>query len=78
MLCAFIVMKCEGFDYITDLRDYLENNRLIAYYCGFDITRPLPSYWTFERFIREIDNGKLKDIMATLVQQLYELGIVDA
>ena len=51
MLCAFIVMKCEGFSQITDLVDYLENNKLIAYYCGFDITRELPSYWTFNRFL---------------------------
>ena len=78
MLCAFIVMKCEGFAYITDLRDYLENNRIIAHYCGFDITKPLPSYWTFERFIRRLDNQTLKDIMASQVQKLYELGIVDA
>ena len=46
LLCAFIVMKCEGFVYITDLLDYLEYNLLIAYYCGLDITKPLPSYWT--------------------------------
>lgn len=60
MLCAGIVMKCEGFGYITDLRDFLDNNRLIAYYCGFDITKPLPSYWTFERFIKETNNGEMK------------------
>ena len=30
MVCAFIVMKCEGFSQITDLADYLDNNRLIA------------------------------------------------
>lgn len=78
MLCAFIVMKCEGFGYITDLVDYLENNRLIAYYCGFDVTKPLPSYWTFERFIKNLNNGALKEIMASLVKQLYELGVVDA
>lgn len=41
MICAFVVMKCEGFGCITDLVDYLENNRLIAYYCGFDITTSL-------------------------------------
>lgn len=51
MLCAFVVMKCEGFGYITDLVDYLENNRIIAYYCGFDITKKLPSYWTYDRNI---------------------------
>ena len=37
MACAFIVMKCEGFSQITDLADYLDNNRLIAHYCGFNI-----------------------------------------
>ena len=42
MICTFVVMKCEGFGYITDLADYLENNRLIAYYCVFDITKSFP------------------------------------
>ena len=37
MVCAFIVMKCEGFTQITDLMDYLDNNRIIAHYCGFNI-----------------------------------------
>lgn len=32
MVCAFIVMKCEGVSQITDLADYLDNNRLIAHY----------------------------------------------
>ena len=32
MVCAFIVMKCEGFTQITDLMDYLDNNRIIAHY----------------------------------------------
>ena len=62
MVCAFIVMNCEGFSQITDLADHLDNNRLIAHYCGFNIMEPLPSYWTYDRFLR----------------QLYELGIVDA
>ena len=78
MLCAFLVMKCEGFGYITDLMDYLENNRIIAHYCGFDIMRPLPSYWIYDRFLRQLNNGELKTIMAGLVRQLYELGVVDA
>ena len=64
MLCAFLVMKCEGFGYITDLMDYLKNNRIIAHYCGFDIMRPLPSYWTYDRFLRQLNNGELKIIMA--------------
>ena len=77
MLCAFIVMKCEQLGYITDLCDYLENNRIIAHYCGFDITKPLPSYWTFDRFIRKLDNELLKQVMQSQVLKLVELGIVD-
>ena len=78
MLNAFLVGACEGFGYITDLRDYLDNNRLIAHYCGFDVTRPLPSYWTFDRFLKKLDNGDLKEVMASLVRKLYDLGVVDA
>ena len=78
MVCAFIVMKCEGFSQITDLMDYLDNNRLIAHYCGFNIMEPLPSYWTYDRCLRQLDNTGLKSVMADLVRQLYELGIVDA
>ena len=78
MVCAFIVMKCEGFAQITDLVDYLDNNRLIAHYCGFNIMKPLPSYWTYDRCLRQLNNGALKSIMANLVRKLYELGVVDA
>ena len=78
MVCAFIVMKCEGFSQITDLADYLDNNRLIAHYCGFNIMEPLPSYWTYDRCLRQLNNGALKSIMANLVRKLYELGVVDA
>ena len=78
MACAFIVMKCEGFSQITDLADYLDNNRLIAHYCGSNIMEPLPSYWTYDRCLRQLNNGALKSIMADLVRKLYELGIVDA
>ena len=78
MVCAFIVMKCEGFSQITDLADYLDNNRLIAHYCGFNIMEPLPSYWTYDRFIKKMDNAALKEIMAAQVKKLYEMGIVDA
>lgn len=71
-------MKCEGFSQVTDWADYLDNNRLIAYYCGFNIMEPLPSYWTYDRFLKKLDNGELKEIMAQQVRKLYELGIVDA
>ena len=34
--------------------------------------------WTFERFIKETNNGDLKDVMASLVRKLYDPGVVDA
>ena len=77
LFCAFIVMKCEMFSQITDLLDYLNNNLLIAHYCGFNIMKPLPSYWTFNRFIRNLDNKILKDVMQNQVLKLAELGIID-
>ena len=77
LLCAFIVMKCESFSQITDLCDYLNNNLLIAHYCGFDITKPLPSYWTFDRFIRKLGNQILKDVMQGQVAKLAKVGIID-
>lgn len=63
LLLAFIVMKCEYFSYITNLVDYLNNNLLIAYYCGFDITKPLPLYWTYDNLILDLDNELLKKLM---------------
>ena len=78
MIRTTIVMKCECFDYVTDLVDYLNNNLIIAYYCGFDITKKLPGYHAFERFIKDFDNTILKKLMASQVQKLYELGVVDS
>ena len=78
LLCAFIVMKCEGFSQITDLVDYLSNNLIIAHYCGFNIMKPLPSYWTFDRFVRDIDNAVLKELMQSQVLKIYERGVLDA
>jgi len=77
LFCSFIVMKCEGFSQITDLWDYLNNNLLIAHYCGFNIMKPLPSYWTFDRFIRNMDNKFFKNVMKKQVLKLAELGIID-
>lgn len=78
MICAFIVMKCEGFSMVTDLVDYLNNNLLIAHYCGFDISASLPSYWTFDRFLKQIDNDMLSSIMKYQVLYLSKQGIIDA
>lgn len=77
MICAFIVMKCEGFSQISDLHDFLSNNLIIAYYCGFDITRELPSYAKFTRFIREFDKDLLQAVMQTQVLKAVDLTLID-
>ena len=70
-------MKCEKISQISVLLDYLRNNLIIAYLCGFDITEPLPSYWTFRRYIRNVANNILKEIMKTQVLQLVEMKLID-
>ena len=62
---------------VSDLVDYLNNNLLIAHFCGFDISRPLPSYWTFDRFLKNFDNDFLSDIMKSQILFLSVQGIVD-
>lgn len=62
---------------VSDLVDYLNNNLLIAHYCGFDISYPLPSYRTFDRFLINFDNAILSDIMKSQVLLLAEKGIID-
>ena len=78
MICAFIVMKCEGFSQISDLHDYLSNNLIIAHYCGFDITKELPSYAKFTRFIREFDNDVLQSVMQSQVLKAVDLNLIDS
>ncbi len=78
MICAFIVMKCEGFSQISGLHDYLSNNLIIAHYCGFDISRELPSYAKFTRFIREFDNDMLQTVMQAQVLKAAGLSLIDS
>uniref|UniRef100_UPI00359C99FF transposase n=1 Tax=Enterococcus faecalis TaxID=1351 RepID=UPI00359C99FF len=77
MICAFTIMKTEGFHMVTELVDYLNNNLLIAHYCGFDITRSLPSYWSFDRFLKKIDHKILSNLMKNQVLILADKGIID-
>lgn len=77
MICAFIVMKCEGFSQISDLLDFLSNNLIIAYYCGFNVMYKLPSYAKFTRFIREFDNDVLQTVMQSQVLKAVDLTLVD-
>lgn len=70
-------MKCEGFSMVSELVDYLRNNLIIAHYCGFNISRPLPSYWTFDRFLISFDHSLLSDIMKNQVLSLADRGLLD-
>ena len=49
----------------------------IAQLCGFDITKPLPSYIVYQRFIHDIDNNLLKEIMKSQVNELIKLDAID-
>ncbi len=62
---------------VSELVDYLGNNLLIAHYCGFDISKPLPSYWTFDRFLSSFDHSFLSDIMKNQVLWLADSKLVD-
>ena len=77
LICAFVVMKCEGFTQITDLVDYLNNNLLIAHYCGFNISKKLPHYSKFERFIKNINHDILSTLMQSQVLKACDIGIID-
>ena len=61
-LRAVIVMKCECFSCITDL--------LIAHYCGFNIVKPMPLYWTLDRFINSLYNDLLQNLMHSQVKNV--------
>ncbi len=76
LLRAFIVMKCEKFAMITELKDFLNNNLKIAYLCGFNILKPLPSYTVLQRFIKNLPHNILKEIFKTQVNTLNNLGAI--
>lgn len=74
---AFMVMKCEKFSEITQLQEYLFNNQIIAHTCGFDITKKLPSYWTYRRFIKNTAHKWFAAVMQSQVITLVSLGFID-
>ncbi len=77
MIHSFIVIKCKVFSSITNLIEFLKNNLLIAYYCSFNIFLSLPSYWTFNHFLKNFDNTLFSHIMKSQVLFLAHKGILD-
>ena len=76
LIRAYIVMKAERFAYISDLIDYLSNNPIIAYLCGFSL-HTLPKRDVFYRFIKNFSNTTLKAILGNNVATMHTLGLVD-
>jgi hypothetical protein len=76
LIRSFIVMKCERFVEITDLWDFLNNNRIIVYLCGFGFN--LPSYSVFQRFIKNLDTEILEQVMQEQVLRCAEAGLISA
>ncbi|MBW4828116.1 MAG: transposase [Clostridiaceae bacterium] len=75
---SFIVMKAEKIREITELVNFLDTNPYIAYLCGLESFKALPSYSVFQRLIKNIDNDSLKNIMKSQVLKLKELGFIDS
>ena len=73
-----MVMKCEKFSEITQLQEYLFNNQIIAHICGFDITKRLPSYWTYRRFIKNTAHKWFTAVMKSQVKSSFPLAILMA
>ena len=78
LIRSFIVMKLQAIKEITTLRDYLYLNLKIAHLCGFDITKSLPSYSVFQRFIKNFNNKIIKQIMNNQVKQCLNLEILNS
>ena len=76
MIRAFIVMKIEHFKWITQLIEYLNNNLIIAHYCGFDIAKKLPAYSSFDRFVKNFSHQQLDAVMTSLVRRLQALDVI--
>lgn len=74
---AFVVANCEHFREITLLCNFLNTNLKIAKLCRFDITKPLPSYSVYQRFIHDIDNDLLKKIMKSQIKEFINLDAIN-
>lgn len=73
-----IVIKSEKLCEITELYNFLDTTPYISYLCGFEPFKSLPSYSAFQRFIKNIDNDILKEIMKSQVLRLEELKFIDS
>nr|WP_272879053.1 hypothetical protein [Clostridium sp. Cult2] len=71
-------MKLEKYSEIIEFYNFHDTNPYIAYLCGFEPFKLLPSYSVFQRFIKNVDNRYLKEVMQSQVLKLTKLGFVDS
>lgn len=69
-------MKVEKLARITELLSFLNTNPYIAYLCCFEPFKPLPSYPVFQRFIKNLDNELLKEVMESQILSITELAAI--
>jgi hypothetical protein len=81
---AYLVSFILNMDCTTDLIRRLEENSNLTEICGFDMDKPLPGRWTFDRFIislaehPELVERLLDKAVDQLHEQLPEFGVTVA
>lgn len=63
---------------LVDLVNFLNNNRILAFYCGFDIRKKnsIPSARTFSRFLKTTPHSVFSNLFRQTVLQLKDLGLI--
>ena len=59
------------------MKYFLDTYHSIAKLCGFDISKSLPSYSVYQRYIKNLENNLLKKVMNTHVSKLMKLGVIN-
>lgn len=73
---AFLVMKTQRFEFVSQLLDYLENNIAVALVCGFESGK-IPGKDVFYNFLRDTPLSEFTGVMVNLTGKMCELGLVD-
>ena len=74
---SFVVMKFQSINQITDLKYFIDTHHSIAELCGFNLSKPLPSYSVYQRYIKNLDNNLIKEVMNNHISKLMKLGIIN-
>jgi hypothetical protein len=73
---AFIVMKTQRFQYVSQIIDYLENNIAVALVCGFE-SGLIPGKDVFYDFLRYTSQDELDSVLVSNTLKMLELDLVD-